>query len=991
MKFGKVANNSIESNKALEDGVIAMGIDKAPSSLIIKYITDMYSSPLDAAIRETISNALDASPDYVDAQITPSGVFTVCDHGPGMDEEKLANVYTQYGVSDKRGSDDTIGAFGLGAKSPLAYTDTFYVVTKATGNHRFLMELHRTSDDRFIAKNPENIDDAETIVLFDNTLNLDEMLANDETGTVVCFKIALCDINHARTVLRAVDDLMYETGKHGVCMNANHSNRSHAFDVSSTEITDVNGISAPMSVFLYNPDRDRFYNQYSRRIGDAVGSILLSKSKHDVSPQDMHNSISLKNIAFKIGCWLYPADGSIWKYDEDARGMSRTGLIIIDVPSSALSFIPSRDALLVDNKSSNIREICWECSKLVYSALDDEHVCAKMFNFIMNGKSISKTLDEINISIPSKSGRWTTGASRSDNLVNGMLSATWTPDDPEYNNGEVGRLTMCIDDLEAAPGCSLGDVMRTPSAVVSLAKFDGTGQAAYASVECAQAQALSTCRINGNKVNGFFKLKGATVADSVVGYGANTLLDAHGAYKSDMEMIKRNALHATLKFPVAAGVMSVLENSKPSSIIVIDGSESGVSYVRRNMKYLVSELDSKPRVGTVIMPVIIPPKTMGLASWDDSEIKNIIDVVTVIGKSYSVETMIVKKDDVRTLVNKAKSRKTAGDPADMVKNDISKMVSKSNVITIIDTSDTPFYYFSHDPFKVAYNVDSDALAKEIIESPHDFGIVACDSDANNARSITAVDKARKYAKAILAIGTVDIDALKQIVCIPSRSLSKKRAQLVKRLGCTVIYDERDADGDDTIIPGNVLSIGNGSNWLPVYSGEKVCEELRNVTEVKHADRIKIDAYYKTQIVCREIESSIERKETMSALSEIIKTMTYDHLNIDAVDKLKQDKMEKYGVDVARFANTCWRLKHVDTSENARFMRDDAFMVSMKNVISSLEDAMRIWKHTLDNNALTLTKYESDKLSKIQEIGRFLGVESMISAYFAGVPLEDLLD
>ena len=139
--FGKVENNP-QTSAAEIAPAIEMGISNAPTRLIVKYITDMYSYPLEAAIRETISNAIDAATaaghglEGVHAEVNgeygsyEDGEFCVRDNGAGMSNEKLINVYTQYGVSDKRDDEDATGAFGLGAKSPLAYINEFHIITK---------------------------------------------------------------------------------------------------------------------------------------------------------------------------------------------------------------------------------------------------------------------------------------------------------------------------------------------------------------------------------------------------------------------------------------------------------------------------------------------------------------------------------------------------------------------------------------------------------------------------------------------------------------------------------------------------------------------------------------------------------------------------------------------------------------------------------------------------------------------------------------------
>lgn len=121
-----------ETNFTGED--IAMGIDPDPSVVahIMSVLTKIYSDPVKAVIREVISNAKDShvaagvDTDIEIAVPTPlNRNFVVQDHGVGLDLDDLKNIFSQYGTSTKRDTNDAIGTFGIGAKSPLAYTSQF--------------------------------------------------------------------------------------------------------------------------------------------------------------------------------------------------------------------------------------------------------------------------------------------------------------------------------------------------------------------------------------------------------------------------------------------------------------------------------------------------------------------------------------------------------------------------------------------------------------------------------------------------------------------------------------------------------------------------------------------------------------------------------------------------------------------------------------------------------------------------------------------------
>lgn len=92
----------------------------------------IYKHKIRAIAREVMCNAFDAHlmngtakqwEVTVPSELDPR--FIVKDYGPGLSEEMMFEIYTQYFASTKTGCE--IGGFGLGAKSPFSYTDTFSV------------------------------------------------------------------------------------------------------------------------------------------------------------------------------------------------------------------------------------------------------------------------------------------------------------------------------------------------------------------------------------------------------------------------------------------------------------------------------------------------------------------------------------------------------------------------------------------------------------------------------------------------------------------------------------------------------------------------------------------------------------------------------------------------------------------------------------------------------------------------------------------------
>jgi len=97
----------------------------------------MYSNPIKAIAREISCNARDAhreigTPDRPIEIHIPNAFdehYVVKDYGPGISHQRMAGVFIRYGISTKNDDDFQTGGFGLGAKTPFAYSDQFSITT----------------------------------------------------------------------------------------------------------------------------------------------------------------------------------------------------------------------------------------------------------------------------------------------------------------------------------------------------------------------------------------------------------------------------------------------------------------------------------------------------------------------------------------------------------------------------------------------------------------------------------------------------------------------------------------------------------------------------------------------------------------------------------------------------------------------------------------------------------------------------------------------
>ena len=110
----------------------------------------LYTDKIAAVLREVGCNARDAhvaagKPDLpieVKLPTVLDSQFHIKDWGVGLDKKEVMGMYLTFFESTKSESDDFVGAFGLGSKSPFAYTDSF-TVTAAKGGIKRVFTVFR--------------------------------------------------------------------------------------------------------------------------------------------------------------------------------------------------------------------------------------------------------------------------------------------------------------------------------------------------------------------------------------------------------------------------------------------------------------------------------------------------------------------------------------------------------------------------------------------------------------------------------------------------------------------------------------------------------------------------------------------------------------------------------------------------------------------------------------------------------------------------------
>lgn len=142
---------NVETNTGnLESHKIAI---EANGKAFTTLVRGIYENKVRSFIREIASNAFDAHieagtpelPFRVDGPDALDPYFRVRDFGPSMDHDTVVNVFGTLFASTKDQSNDVVGAFGLGSKSPLAYSDSYEVTAYLDGEVRsYLVSITET-------------------------------------------------------------------------------------------------------------------------------------------------------------------------------------------------------------------------------------------------------------------------------------------------------------------------------------------------------------------------------------------------------------------------------------------------------------------------------------------------------------------------------------------------------------------------------------------------------------------------------------------------------------------------------------------------------------------------------------------------------------------------------------------------------------------------------------------------------------------------------
>lgn len=173
--------DKIQTNMAT--GGHKFSIDSNSPAAFKVLMDGLYKFAIRAIVRELATNAIDASKqkglDPMDWTIqlpnAANPMFSIEDKGVGINEQDIYDVYCVLFKSTKSGTNDQTGMFGLGSKTPFAYTRQFVITSACDGMKKTYSAGYGPDDIPFVTKVGE--------------------VPSNETGLKVMFAVMQKDFN----------------------------------------------------------------------------------------------------------------------------------------------------------------------------------------------------------------------------------------------------------------------------------------------------------------------------------------------------------------------------------------------------------------------------------------------------------------------------------------------------------------------------------------------------------------------------------------------------------------------------------------------------------------------------------------------------------------------------------------------------------------------------------------------------------------------------
>jgi hypothetical protein len=154
----KLVSKKESSDLSLNTESMEFTIDTS-NQMIVSILRDkLYSNKIGAVCREVSSNSRDANREAGRSEtpiiisinqendlLSEQTTISFKDNGVGISPERISSVFLKYGSSTKRDNNLQTGGFGIGAKTPFAYSNEFLIITVSDYKGRRIENIYQAA------------------------------------------------------------------------------------------------------------------------------------------------------------------------------------------------------------------------------------------------------------------------------------------------------------------------------------------------------------------------------------------------------------------------------------------------------------------------------------------------------------------------------------------------------------------------------------------------------------------------------------------------------------------------------------------------------------------------------------------------------------------------------------------------------------------------------------------------------------------------------
>lgn len=312
----KIAGNSTDVEISGATKQATFGI-KASAKAYQILSSGLYSDKILAVVRELSCNAYDAHvaanntsvPFYIHAPTRLEPWFSIRDYGTGLSQEDVLTLYSTYFESTKSESNDFTGAFGLGSKSPFAYTNTFEVTSWHNGYKTIYTIYQQNGMPTTVLLHSEKSKEPNGIEVKVVTKTTDEASWHSKIADVAKMFPVMPKTNI--TIYKWEPDVIFESVYDGVVVKI----------VKSAHYKAVSSVIAVQGNVAYPVDLNVVFNQmpYDKIVDDeqlvAERSAVINKQKLELIKQFIADLNGVIYLYYDIGSLDVAASREGLSYD----------------------------------------------------------------------------------------------------------------------------------------------------------------------------------------------------------------------------------------------------------------------------------------------------------------------------------------------------------------------------------------------------------------------------------------------------------------------------------------------------------------------------------------------------------------------------------------------------------------------------------------------------------------------------------------------------